>query len=235
MEGEVIAQEIELMSTEVSEELGNLAENMELNLEGNFGEGLSNINMGENMNVVLSDASIEEFQNILNDFPQEGQEINSLSVQVSENLGEDVGNAGGQIGVRNAEFQAGANSPSRFWGVVKVIGKGVLIVVNVYMVADFIGRKIVDIIALVKDVNKKYDWKGQLTNDDKKTLEKFSSDLPLLYTILQSWKGQWEELKKNPQGLGTVTVTVGEKPTDVPVIDAVYCTLSDMEQVGSVL
>ena len=134
-----------------------------------------------------------------------------------------------------AEEEAAANPSAGDGGLKSTlikVGKGILIVSNVYLLVDFFGKQIYGLVKVIEDALKNPDWKSKLTADDRTTITAVQNAIMQMKTIIQSWKLQWETLKQDPVGLGTLPVTIGGKTRNVPVIDIIYFILRDMQAVS---
>lgn len=221
--GVELSEEVSIVSKEIGTEVSDLT--------FNISEEIRDITLEASDGEMLNLLSNDELVNLLD---QMGDE--TTSTMASEGL--DRASISESLSSSSAEEQAVRNPAAGGGGRLSTlarVGNGLLIAGNIYVMIDFFGKQIYGLYQVIKDASKNPDWKNQMTDDDRKTLNAVQAALTIMGTITQSWSAQWEKLQEDPVGLGMLPVKIGGKTCQVAVIDIVYFTLKDMQAVSSVL
>ena len=222
------------LSTEMSEKIDVSTESI-----GTDSDFIFNVSSDiEDATSSAAESEMSELSNSATGFSEESLGLNeagddSVSSLASENL--DESEIADSLVNAKAEEEAAANPSAGDGGLKSTlikVGKGILIVSNVYLLLDFFGKQIYGLVKVIEDAMKNPDWKSNLTADDRTTITTVQNAIMHMKTIIQSWKLQWETLKQDPVGLGTLPVTIGGKMRQVPVIDIIYFILRDMQAVS---
>lgn len=239
-EAEEVFEEV-LSSTEAMGE-AELGTELEITAEsGEVGEEV--ISMADEFDEVLGDLNEDYFSEFLSEdaelsesFDSEVSEAVDRSVtEIEESGAESTVDAGVQTGTELSEGgalqKAGADAvegSKGLWQKIVKLGGYAKKVVNAFILVDFIGKTIDQIVSAIKDSTKNPPWKGSLSKEQREQLVKLQDAASSLKNILQGWHKGLEPLEKNAYfAYGTMKTKVGGRDVTVQVIDVVAYLIQD--------